>query len=192
MKKLTLLFLIMLFLVNACSDDDDPTGPAGPSKDGAVLISGSGVSTEFDTFEFTVIPFFNWIIITAAENSDSLSVFLLNYSSMEVNSAISLSDTNIWVIGTFGSGKHSAANFGSVANVSGSITFTSLDTSGSLAATFSSGATLHAADKTTGDISTATIAGDFVATKATGSTVAASINERLERIRLQKKNLTYN
>ena len=187
MKKLTPLFLLMLFLVIACGDDDDPTAPTGASKDGAVLISGSDSNTEFDTFEFTVIPLFNWIIISAAESNDTLSIFLFDYSSMEVNSAISLSDTSLWVIATFGSGKHSAANFGFSDNVSGSITFTSLDTTGSIAATFSSGSTLNAANITTGRVFTATIAGDFVATKAAGLTVAANIGRRKGISRLLKR-----
>jgi len=70
MKKLTLLIPLILLLVNACGDDDDPTGPTGPSKDGAVLISGSGSSTEFDSFEFAVVPFFDWLVITAVEENN--------------------------------------------------------------------------------------------------------------------------
>ena len=166
----------LLSLIVSCDEDDDLNGP---SKDGVVLVSSSGFNTEFDTFEFTVIAFSDSIIISAVESNDTLSIFLFDYSSLEVDSAISLSDTNLLVIGTFGSGKHSVTNFGSLLeiflNVSGSITFTSLDNTGSIAATFSSDATLIADDNTTG---MAMIAGDFVAMKAAGATVAASIVRR--------------
>ena len=175
MKKLTLLFLLMLFFVIACGDDG-PTGPTVPSKEGAVLISASGSSTEFDTFKFGVVPFFDWLIISSVKGTDTLLVTLFDYQSKEVNSAISLTDTSLLIIGTFGSGKFAAINLSIGSTVSGSITFTSLDTSGSIAATFSSGATLTTFNIATEQISTAaTIAGNFVATKAAEAAVAASI-----------------
>ncbi len=186
MKKLKLLLLLMLFFVIACGDDNDPTGPTGPSKEGAVLISGSGSSTEFDTFEFAVFPFFDWLIISSVKGTDTLLINLFDYQSKGLNSAISLTDTSILIIGSFGSGKFSATNFSIGSTVSGSITFTSLDTSGSIAATFSSGATLTTFNIATELISTGTIAGDFVATKAAGAAIAAYIDRRKVISRLIK------
>ncbi len=188
--KLILMLSLSLLLFSACGDDDDPMGPSGP-KDGAVLISGSGSSTEFDTFEFAVFPFFDWLIITSVKGTDTLFINLFGYQSKAVNSAISLTDTSLLIFGTFGSGKFLTTNFDTLNSVSGSITFTSLDTSGSIAASFSSGAKLVTFSSTL-QLSTATIDGDFVATKASGSSVAASISKRMERNRLQKKILTYN
>lgn len=187
MKKLTLLFLLLLSFVIACGDDDDPTSPTGSSKEGAVLISGSGSSTEFDTFEFSVIPFFDWLIITSVKGTDTLFITLFDYQSNEVNSAISLTDSTLFVVGTFGSRMFAATNFNLFNNVLGSIKFTSLDTSSSIAATFSSDATLETFGNTTEQNSTATITGDFVATKATGPAVAASIGRRKGFSRLLKR-----
>lgn len=180
MKKFTLLFLFVLSLVIACGDDDDPTGPSGPSKDGAVLISGGGSSTEFDTFEFVIVPFFDWLIISSVKGTDSLLINLFDYQSIGLNTAISITDTNLFIIGSFGSGEFGASNFQVGVSLSGSITFTSLDTSGSIAANFSSDATLTTFNNDTELISTGTIAGDFVATKAAGAAAAASIYRREE------------
>ena len=204
MKKLTLLFIFMLAILIACGDDttsppvDDSTGLADndstgcsddnltePSKDGAVLISGCGSNAEFDSFEFGVTQD-SWLIIFAVESTDALSFILVDYSSIEVNSAISLTDSNLLISGTFGSGEYLASNiFNFSDEVTGSFTFTSLDTSVSIAASFSSGATLESLDLATGEFYTATIAGDFVATKAAGSAVAANIVRRMVFSRLQ-------
>ena len=114
MKKLTLLFIFMLAILIACGDDttsppvDDSTGLSDndstgcsddnliePSKDGAVLISGCGSNTEFDSFEFMVAPVVGWLVITAVESADTLTFILLDYLSREVNSAISLTDDSL-------------------------------------------------------------------------------------------------
>ena len=207
MKNLTLLFIFMLTILIACGDDttsppvDDSTGLADndstgcsddnltePSKDGAVLISGCGSNAEFDSFEFGVTPDLGWLIIFAYESTDTLTFILVDYSSIEVNSAISLTDSNLLISGTFGSGEYLASNiFNFSDEVTGSFTFTSLDTSGSIAASFSSGATLGSINLATGEVYTATIAGDFVATKAAGSAVAANIVRRYGISRLLKR-----
>ena len=179
MKQLTLI-LLASFLMIACSDDDDPTGPSDPSKDGAVLISGGGSSTEFDTFEYAVIPFFNWLVISSINGTDTLIITLFDYESKGVNTAISLTDSALFVIGTYGSHKFSVFNFGTTDQVSGSITFTSMDTTGNFAAKFSSNAKLANFEFAKDQFSTATIAGDFVATKITVSANILSFMRRNE------------
>ena len=198
MKKLTLLFLFMLAILIACGDDstsptdDDSAGCSDdnltePSKDGAVLISGCGSNAEFDSFEFGVTQD-SWLIISAYGSTDTLFFIFLDYSSIEVNFAISLTDSNLLISGTFGSGEYLASNtFNPSDEVTGSFTFTSLDTSGSIAASFSSGATLGSINLATSEFYTATIAGDFVATKAAGSAVAANIVRRYGISRLLKR-----
>jgi len=183
MRKFTLILLPLLSLGIGCGDDDEPTGPTGP-KEGAVLISGSGSSTEFDTFEYGVIPLFDWLIITSVKGTYTLFINLFGYQSKTVNSAISLKDSSLLIFGTFGSSKFLTTNFDSLNSVAGGITFTSLDTSGNIAATFSSGAKLVTFSSTL-QLSTATIVGDFVATKSTVSPSVLSIVRSYEINRLK-------
>ena len=212
MKKLTLLFIFRLAILIACGDDttsppvddstgladDDSTGLADndstscsddnltePSKDGAVLISGCGSNTEFDSFEFFIASDVGWLVITALESADRLTFILVDYLSREVNSAISLTDSNLLLQSTFGSGEYIASNLNFNNGVTGSLTFSSLDTSGSIAGSFSSGATLVSVVLATSEFNTATIAGDFVATKTAGATAITSIVRRMVLSRLK-------
>ena len=165
---------IAAFICVACGDDDEPTGPTGP-KEGPILISGSGTSTEFDTFEYGIISFFNWLVISSVNGTDTLIITFFDYQSIKINSAISLTDSSLWIIGSFGSDKFLVTNFNLSNGVSGSMTFTSLDTTGNFSANFSSDATLDNYGITSEQISTAKIAGYFVATKAEVSPSVLSI-----------------
>ena len=184
MIKLTLILLPLLFLAIACGDDDEPTAPTGP-KEGTVLISGSGTSTEFDTFEYGIIPFFNRLVISSVNGTDTLIITFFDYQTIEINSAISLTDSSLWIIGSFGSDKFLVTNFKLSNGGSGSMTFTSLDTAGDFSANFSSDAKLDNYAITSEQISTATIAGDFVATKAAVSPAISSIVRSYEINRLK-------
>ena len=137
-----------------------------------VAISGNGAYTEYRNFEFMVFDFLGptFLFIAGYSQSDTLLILFIDTTQIQQDTPIALTDTiRLLIAGTFGSYQYVTANFGSAASyVSGSLTFTVVDTAGMIAGTFASGSSLGAiAAATTTTTFKAAISGSFEAAKGT-------------------------
>ncbi len=169
MKNRVLLLFLAFLLFSGCNDDNGSTaaGPAGNGAGKNVIVSGEGASTEFQNFQFAALDFFGtpFIVISGINGPDSLVITLFQLPT--VNSPIALSDSLLFIVGTFGSAQFLVSNQESTPSgfVSVSLTFSTVDTAQTMVGAFASGSSLAGAKLSDGSSFQASISGEFSASK---------------------------
>jgi hypothetical protein len=148
MKRILGLAILALLITTGCEEEN------GNGAEESVILSGSGVNTEFKDFQFASLDFMglaNWLIIVGTSGTDTLMITSFVGEQITENQAIALNDTSkLMFFGTIGSHNYMFVNIDvGTSFVSGNITFTDYDldytasdATKKIAAEFSAGASL--------------------------------------------------
>ena len=140
--------------------EDEKAEKAAPK---GVAVSAGGTTTVFEDFSFaTDTSFFDLLVLWSITGTDTLYFMSFAGSEITAGTAVSLNDSNLWVIGSVGSGAYLIHNFGS--NTSGSFSFSSLGAT-SAEGSVADNSRLDGIKASDGSTANATISGPFTATK---------------------------
>ena len=153
--------------------EDEKAEKAAPK---GVAVSAGGTTTVFEDFSFaTDTSFFDLLVLWSITGTDTLYFMSFAGSEITAGTAVSLNDSNLWVIGSVGSGAYRIHNFGS--NTSGSFSFSSLGAT-SAEGSVADNSRLDGIKASDGSTANATISGPFIATKVADIVVLGKARTR--------------